>query len=99
MMGPLLTYDGDLHLELLLNASRNAHIEVQPDFTYRSAFQFRRGWGLVRGFRDWGAPGKICFGFGHPFNPLFWPADGKLLRDLEQLFLAHGCCPVIIQIS
>ena len=96
MIGPLLTYDDELHLERLLSAARIAHIDVQPDPERCSAFRFRRGRGLVHGFRDWGAPGQLYFGFGHPCNPLLWSSDGRLLREIEQLFLTHGSRPITI---
>ena len=91
MLGPFLTYDDEPHLELLLSAVRAAHIDVQPAPERRSGFWFRRGWGLIHGTPSQdGSQSNLCFGFGHPFNPLLWPADRRLLREIKRVFLVHG---------
>jgi hypothetical protein len=37
----------------------------------------------------------LHFAFGHPFNPLLWAADAKLLRHVEGIFNAHGSRQVL----
>ena len=93
MMGPLLAYRDDEHLDRMLEVIRGSNIEVLRDGASRSsAFRFRRGRGLVRGscWRTASPVPVMYFGFGHPFNPFLWPSDGLLLREIEQVFLANG---------
>ena len=97
MMGPLLTYGGDAHLERLLVALRASYFDIWPDKTvHGTAFWFRRGWGLVHGScrATEALQPTMYFGFGHPFNPLLWSADGRVLKELERVFLANGSSPV-----
>lgn len=93
MMGLVLTYRDDRHLDHLLEAIRRSSIEILRD---GSAFWFRRGRGLVRGscWRIDAHVPAMYFGFGHPFNPFLWPSDGCLLREIEQTFLANGSSKV-----
>ncbi len=93
MMGPLLAYRDDAQLDVLLDALRAIGIEVVPhDASGRPAFRFRRGWGLVRG-SCWSAERSrpmLYLGFGHPFNPLLWRPDRRLLGEIEREFVANG---------
>ena len=93
MMGPLLEYRDGEHLDRLLLAARAVTIDVYPDgAARRPAFWFRRGRGLVHGSCwDTKVPAPmIYFSFGHTFNPFLWTCDGRLLSEIEQVFIMHG---------
>lgn len=83
MMGPLYSIRDEPHLERMLTGIREAGISVIPDERCERAFWFRRGYGLVWG-GVWENLSGLYLGFGHPFNPLLWPADGSLLHDVER---------------
>lgn len=93
MMGPILTYRDEAHLERLFQALRSRKIRILRDEGSRGpAFWFRRRFGLVRG-SCWpdASPGpEMYFGFGHPLNPLLWPSDHRLLGEIRETFLANG---------
>ena len=88
-MGPLYSC-ADADTERLLAAVRAAGICVTPDGNFSDAYWFRRGFGLVHGDRWDGAMPALYFGFGHPFNPLLWAADGNLLRAIGVVLRANG---------
>jgi hypothetical protein len=93
MMGPLLTYQDDAHLDRLLAASFALGLQILPDGTQQTrAFWFRRRFGLVHGtcWPAYESQPMMYFGFGHPFNPLLWQSDGHLLQEIEQVFLTNG---------
>lgn len=97
MMGPLLAYRDDVHLDRLLETTRAAKIEIVRDEASRApAFWFRRRWGLVHGtcWRTDSSRPVIYLGYGHPRNLLLWPSDGRLLREIRQSFLANGSSTV-----
>ena len=38
--------------------------------------------------------GLIYFGFGHPFNLLFWISDQRLLNFIQRVFISNGSAVV-----
>lgn len=92
-MGPLHSFRDTQHLNELLTEVRSRGIKVTP-VTKRSAseaFWFRRGLGLVHGGVGFGEMKSIMyFGFGHPFNPLLWYSDNRLLKSIQKVFTANG---------
>ena len=92
MMGPVLTFRDPSHLDRLLATASAAGIRVVTGgASSGEAFSFRRGLGRVSA-QHWPSLSEpaLYFGFGHPFNPLLWAADGRLLRRIEGVFLANG---------
>lgn len=92
-MGPILTYRDVDHLKEILGAARRADIKIRPigDGSCLNEVEFRRGLGRVRGSK-WGESSgdlAIYLVCNHG-SPLFWLSDMRLVRDLEEIFLANG---------
>lgn len=90
MEGPYLSYRDPEHLELLLAELRAAGVRVLLE---DRGLGFRRGWGRIHGWlwHPSSSPRPVVYlGFGHPFNPLLWPADARLVREIQRVFLANG---------
>jgi hypothetical protein len=66
---------------------------VRDESAVPPKFVFRRGWGMVNGTR-WPSASVMHFTFVHGNNPLLWPFDHRVLRDIEKVFLANGSSEV-----
>jgi len=74
-----------------------AGVKVKPDMrgVPSKAFWFRRGLGLIHGTVGFcGDETLIYFGFGHPFNLLFWISDQRLLNFIQRVFISNGSAVV-----
>ena len=92
-MGPLHRFRDREHLNRMISAIRGSGISVTDDRSANTigTYIFRKGLGKVVGAigaEEWES--MMYFGFGHPFNPIFWYSDGKLLKQIESIFLSQG---------
>jgi hypothetical protein len=92
MMGPFHRFRDPAHLDALLAEVRSSGISVKPDNGRAplQAYWLRRGLGLVNASIGFQGHSVVYFGFGHPFNPLLWFWDRRLLRFIGHLFVANG---------
>lgn len=95
-MGPLYSFD-DADTARLLTAVRAAGIRVAPVPSSAHAYRFRRALGLLHASVWDGERRALHLGFGHPFNPVLWAADAKLLRDIERVLRANGSRQLAIE--
>lgn len=95
--GPFLTYANEPDLERHLATIRGHGIrimELPPSPTSRVGcreFRFQRRFGAVHGFTG-GEQDKrwVYLGCFHPFNPLYWLPDSRLLAEIESIMVDAG---------
>jgi hypothetical protein len=100
MLGPLHKFRDAQHLKELLQKLREKGVKVTPDvkISTSEAFWFRRGLGLVHGSVGYGdTEGVLYFGFGHPFNPLLWYSDSRLLKSIQRALVS--CESEMVEVS
>lgn len=102
MMGPLHSYRDSEHLASLIEAINFEGIRVEPfvEDTRRHGFNLKRGRAVVTasiGSGEWDS--MLYLGFGHPFNPLLWRADSRLLCSVERILIAGGTRKMVLEDS
>jgi hypothetical protein len=71
--------------------SESINVEIIEKQALPKEFRFRRGYGHIHGSLGFGGcEPLVYFGFGHPFNPLLWFADWRLLKSIELFLRSNG---------